>query len=160
MPDTVKTRAAIACVVVDLIATFMLALVSYFEHYRNSRPSSIIGIYLTVSVVFNAARVRTLFATDGARPLGIMLLVATVIKSSLLVLELKEKREMLIAKEEFNAPEATSGFFNRLVFWWLNPLLLRGYKTPLQEDSLFEVQPSLIGEQELLALYDKWEKCM
>ena len=89
-----------------------------------------------------------------------MLLIATVIKSSLLVLELKEKREMLIAKEEFNAPEATSGFFNRLVFWWLNPLLLRGYKTPLQEDSLFEVQPSLIGEQELLALYEKWERCM
>lgn len=158
MPDTVKTRAAIACVVVDLIATFMLALVSYFEHYRNTRPSSIIGIYLTVSIVFNAARVRTLFATDDARPLGIILLIATVIKSSLLVLELKEKREMLIAKEEFNAPEATSGFFNRLVFWWLNPLLLRGYKTPLQENSLFEVQPSLIGEQELLALYEKWEK--
>ncbi|OCL12604.1 P-loop containing nucleoside triphosphate hydrolase protein [Glonium stellatum] len=158
MPDTVKTSAAIACVVVDLIATFMLALVSHFEHYRNPRPSSVIGIYLLVSFIFDIARVRTLFATDDARPLGIMLLLATLVKSILLVLELKEKREMLISKDEFSAPEATSGFFNRLVFWWLNPLLLRGYKTPLQESSLFEIQPSLVGEQELLALYDEWEK--
>ncbi|KAF2181846.1 hypothetical protein K469DRAFT_740732 [Zopfia rhizophila CBS 207.26] len=158
MPDTVKTRVAIACVVIDLLATSTLAVVSHFEHCRNPRPSSPIGIYLTLTFFFNIARIRTLFATHGARPLGSMLLVATLVKFALLVLELKEKREMLFDEYKFRAPEATANFFNRLVFFWLNPLLLRGYQSPLQEHNLFEVQPQLVGEKELLGLADKWEK--
>ncbi|KAF2814016.1 P-loop containing nucleoside triphosphate hydrolase protein [Mytilinidion resinicola] len=155
MPETVKTRAKVACTVFSIIATGMLGLVSHFEHYRSLRPSTIITTYLTVSAVFDAARTRTLWATNGARPLAIMLLIATLIKVFLLGLELKGKQAWLIVKE--SSPEATSGFFSRLTFWWINPMLLRGYRTPLQESGLFELQPALVGEKELLGLFEKWE---
>ncbi|KAF2500059.1 hypothetical protein BU16DRAFT_578086 [Lophium mytilinum] len=155
MPETVKTRAKVACTVFSIIATGMLGLVSHFEHYRTLRPSTIITTYLTVSAVFDAARTRTLWATHGARPLAIMLLIATLIKVFLLGLELKGKQAWLVVKE--SSPEATSGFFSRLTFWWVNPMLLRGYRTPLQESGLFELQPALVGEKELLGLFERWE---
>lgn len=160
MPNTVKTNATIACVVISLLATFILAIVSNFEHYRNSRPSSPIGIYLVLSFVFDCARIRTLFQTRDARPLGAMLLVATLVKFALIILELKEKRNWLLNPNEFRAPESTANFFNRLTFFWVNPMLLKGYSNPIQEKDLFEVQNQIVGEKELLALSEKWDKCM
>jgi hypothetical protein len=160
MPNTVKTDATVACVIVNLLATFILAVASNFEHYRNARPSSPIGIYLVLTFVFDIARVRTLYATRDARPLASMLLVATLIKFALLVLELKEKRSWLLNPKEFAAPESTANFFNRLTFFWVNPMLLMGYKKPIQEDDLFEVQKQIVGDKELLMFAEKWEKCM
>jgi hypothetical protein len=86
-----------------------------------------------------------------------MLLLATMLKFGLVVLEVKGKRTWMIIEER--SPEATSGFFSRAVFWWLNPMLLRGYRSPVQESDLFEVQPSLSGEKELLGLFERWETC-
>ena len=159
MPDTIKTQATVANVVVILLATFTLAVVSNFEHYRNARPSSPIGIYLTITFVFDITRVRTLYAVKDAKPLANMLLLATLIKFGLLILELKEKRAWLINERDFPAPEATANFYNRLTFFWVNPLLLKGFKNPIQEHDLYEVQEQIIGEKNILALAEKWEKC-
>ncbi|KAF1998927.1 P-loop containing nucleoside triphosphate hydrolase protein [Amniculicola lignicola CBS 123094] len=158
MPDTVKTSATVGMIIINILATFILAIVSNFEHYRNSRPSSPIIIYLIVTWFFDIARIRTLWATQNARPLGSMLVLATLTKFSLLVLEAKEKRNSLLDQERYRAPEYTANFFNRLVFFWVNPLLLKGYSKPLQEYDLFEVQNQIIGEKEMLALVDKWDK--
>ncbi|KAF2106756.1 P-loop containing nucleoside triphosphate hydrolase protein [Lophiotrema nucula] len=158
MPDTVRTSATIASIVINLLATFVLAIVSNFEHYRSSRPSSPIGLYLVLTWIFDIARIRTLWATRDAKPVGAMLLVATLLKFGLVALELKEKRSMLLDPNEFRAPESTANFFNRLTFFWLNPLLLKGYSKPVQEHDLFEVQNQIVGEKELLMLAEKWEK--
>jgi ATP-binding cassette, subfamily C (CFTR/MRP), member 1 len=159
MPTTLKTQATIAYVVVNLFATFCLAIASNFEHYRNPRPSSPISIYLVLSFVFDCARIRTLYATESIRTLGIMATVQAVLKFLLLVLEVKEKRSWLRNPKDFPAPESTANFFNRLTFFWVNPLLMRGYKNPLQEGDLFEVQDQIVGEKNLLAFAEKWEKC-
>ncbi|KAH7122775.1 P-loop containing nucleoside triphosphate hydrolase protein [Dendryphion nanum] len=158
MPGTVKTSASITSVVINLLATFTLAVVSNFEHYRNTRPSSPIGIYLVLSFFFDIARIRTLFQTHDGRPLGSMLLVATLIKFGLIVLELKEKRSWLLNPNEWRAPEYTANFFNRLTFFWVNPMLLKGYSKPIQEHDLFEVQDHIVGEKEILMLAEKWDK--
>lgn len=158
MPDTIKTQATVANVMVVLLATFTLAVVSNFEHYRNARPSSPIGIYLTITFIFDLARVRTLYAIQDAKPLANMLLLATLIKFGLLVLELKEKRAWLLNGRDFPAPESTANFYNRLTFFWVNPLLLKGFKNPIQEHDLYEVQDQIIGEKNILALAEKWEK--
>lgn len=159
MPDTVKTNTTIVSAVVILFATFCLAITSNFEHYRNARPSSPIGIYLVVTWAFDAAKVRTLVAIEHGRPLGYMAGVAAGVKLGLVLLELKEKRAWLIDPKAFPAPESTANFFNRLTFFWVNPLLLRGSKNPLQESDLFEVQDQIVGEKNLLSFAERWEKC-
>jgi hypothetical protein len=159
MPNTVKTSATIASAIVNLLATFCLAVASNFEHFRSPRPSSPIGIYLLLTFIFDIARVRTLFAIQDARPLAAFLLLATLLKFGLVVLEVKEKRSWLLNPNQFPAPESTANFFNRLTFFWVNPMLLMGFKTPIQEKDLFEVQNQIVGEKELLMFAEKWDKC-
>lgn len=38
-------------------------------------------------------------------------------------------------------PEISSSFLSRIVFWWLNGLVLDGYKKPLQEDDIWDLNP-------------------
>lgn len=159
MPGSVRTSASIACVVISIVATATLSACSIFEHYRNPRPSSIIEIYLLLSLVFDIARVRTLFATEDARSLAWIALASLPIKFVLLILELKEKTSLLLENCERPAPEYVANFFNRLVFWWINPLLLSGYSRPLQEAGLFNVDPYVGDERELQKLADIWESC-
>ena len=159
MPHSIKTNATIASIVITLLSIFVLAIVSNFEHYRSPRPSSPIGIYLVLTWFFDIARVRTLFATEDGKPLGVMAAVAVVVKFGLVVLELKEKRAWLVDPDSFPAPESTANFFNRLTFFWVNPLLLMGSKKSVQEDDLFEVQDQIVGEQNLLTFAERWEKC-
>ncbi|KAH7074750.1 P-loop containing nucleoside triphosphate hydrolase protein [Paraphoma chrysanthemicola] len=158
MPDTIKTNTTIVSVVINLFATFTLAVVSNFEHYRSPRPSSPLGIYLVLTWFFDVARVRTLFAIRDGMPLGYMAAVSAVFKFTLILLELKEKRAWLKEPKKFPAPESTANFFNRLTFFWVNPLLLRGYTKSIQEDDLFEVQDQIVGEKNLLAFAERWEK--
>ena len=157
MPNTIKTDATIANSFVVLFGTFVLAVTSNFEHYRNARPSTPISIYLTITFFFDIARVRTLYAVQDARPLATMMLVAAILKFAILVLELKEKRAWLVNEKDFPAPEATANFYNRMTFFWVNPLLIKGFKTPIQEKDLYEVQDQIIGETNILALAEKWE---
>jgi ATP-binding cassette subfamily C (CFTR/MRP) protein 1 len=159
MPDTIKTNTTIVSAVVTLFATFALAVASNYEHYRNARPSSPIGIYLVVTWVFDVAKVRSLIAIEHGKPLAYMQAISAAVKLGLVVLELKEKRAWLVDPKAFPAPESTANFFNRLTFFWVNPLLLRGYKKPLHEGDLFEVQDQIIGEKNLLAFAERWEKC-
>jgi len=159
MPNTIKTNTTIASAVITLFATFVLAVTSNFEHYRNARPSSPIGIYLVVTWVFNAAKVRSLVAIENGKPLAYMQAVSAGVKLCLVVLELKEKRAWLIDPKAFPAPESTANFFNRLTFFWVNPLLLKGYNKPLNESDLFEVQEQIVGEKNLLSFAERWEKC-
>jgi ATP-binding cassette subfamily C (CFTR/MRP) protein 1 len=159
MPDTIKTKTTIVSAIIILFATFALAVTSNYEHYRNPRPSSPIGIYLVVTWAFDIAKVRSLLAIEHGKPLAYMQAVTAAVKLGLIVLELKEKRAWLLNPKIFPAPQSTANFFNRLTFFWVNPLLLRGYKKPLQENDLFEVQDQIVGEKNLLAFAERWEKC-
>lgn len=87
-----------------------------------------------------------------------MLLVATFIKFCLIVLEVKEKREWLLDPSKWPAPESTANFFNRLTFFWVNPMLFFGYRNEIQEQDLFEVQKQIVGDREMLLLAESWEK--
>lgn len=157
MPSSVRTSASIACVVTSIVATGTLSACSIFEHYRSPRPSSIIEIYVSLSLVFDVARVRTLFATKDARSLAWITLAALPTKFVLLILELKDKTSSLPDKDGKPAPEYVANFFNRLIFWWINPLLLSGYSRPLQEADLLNVDPYVGDERELQILADKWD---
>jgi hypothetical protein len=158
MPDTINTDATIACTIVNIITTFGLAITSNYEHYRNPRPSSPVSIYLVLTFVFDSAKTRTLFGIEDGQPVALMLLVGTFIKFCLIVLEVKEKREWLVDPSQFPAPESTANFFNRLTFFWVNPMLFYGYRNEIQEDDLFEVQKQIVGDREMLLLAESWEK--
>jgi len=40
------------------------------------------------------------------------------------------------------SPEATANFFSTITFWWLTPLMVLGYKKPLEMEDLWELDES------------------
>lgn len=118
-------------------------------------------MYLFPSLLFDIARVRTLWLRqDGweARTIAIISSVAVGIKFLLLLLESIEKRSLLRHEYKNCPPEATAGIFNRGFFVWLNPLFKKGFSNLMTVDDLFALDKQLYSERLQENLESKWNK--
>jgi hypothetical protein len=138
-----------------------LAVLSYAEHTRSVRPSFILNTYLLCSLLFDIARVRTLWLRYTDTFNEIIALVTTValgVKVLLVLLEAVEKRNILKTEFAGYPPEATAGFYNRSLFWWLNPLFRVGYSNVLSVRDLFVLDKELSSERLLALFEERWSK--
>lgn len=153
------TRAAVPSAVLGFLATMAILLLSRLEHTRSVKPSFVLNVYLLGSVVFDAVQARTLFLKQG-EPVILGLLTASIaIKFALLVVESRSKRPWLKAPYNSYSPEATSGIFNRSFFWWINPLLTRGFRKLITVEDLFTTDISLNSKVLLSEIEASWGKC-
>ncbi|KAL1962947.1 hypothetical protein VTN77DRAFT_9043 [Rasamsonia byssochlamydoides] len=155
--DTPKTSASIACTALTFIAALGLALLSHLEHSRNVRPSTLLSLFLFITLVFDIARTRTLWGIPDNNVVATTFLVSVICKGSLLLLESTPKRKLLYSKYAKYPPEAIVGPFDRSFFWWLNPLLLQGYMGLLTLEKLIPVDKALAANPDEFDLRDRWQ---
>ncbi len=55
------------------------------------------------------------------------------------------------------SPETNASFISKLLFMWLNPLLLLGYKRPLEMSDLYDVQKGYHSKEVYDVFEDKWQ---
>lgn len=123
---------AIAAAVVAAVEVIPMAVLSYYDHARSLRPSTLLGCYLLTTLMFDVARVRTLWLMHASSAVTSTFTAAFSLKALALVLETIEKRRSIVAIQSKDAaPEETSGPLNRAVFWWVNPLLVVGCRRDL-----------------------------
>ncbi len=130
------------------VASILMAIVVGVAHRFSLRSSALVSIYLTLTVMFDAAKIRSYFARDDTHSLAYASIVAVAIKGILLILEEIPKRPS-IADEEVRKSvgnEAVSGFWSRSLFVWLNDLLLLGYRSIITVDDLEELGPEFASE--------------
>ncbi|GAQ47010.1 hypothetical protein ASPNIDRAFT_189460 [Aspergillus niger] len=151
-------RTAIPAVAVSLVDALSIAILSTIEHNRSVRPSSLLGIYLLFSSLFDAVQVRTLFIRHYPSSLGALSAATVALKLLLLALEAQNKRSYL--KESLLAipPESTSGLFARTVFWWLNRLFVIGFRKLLTLEDLFPTDSDLKSEGLRRKIGKAWKK--
>ncbi|OQV08053.1 hypothetical protein CLAIMM_12380 [Cladophialophora immunda] len=139
------TKASVAAAALDFAASCVLFVLSCFEHSRSVTPSTIIGLYLIVSFLFGAVQLRTFYLLRGyaAKSIANLLSLSLAIKLGVLVTEAVEKRGILLEPYRDLPPEATSGVYNKSVFWWLNPLLRLGFGKTLKLDDLYNLDEKL-----------------
>ncbi|PMD49040.1 ABC transporter-like protein [Hyaloscypha variabilis F] len=138
-----RTRASIPAAVLALAAALSLSVLSYIEHTRNIRPSTIINAYLLLTLPFDAAQLRTKWIRgDDLAASGVASSVLAI-KLLVLISEATEKRRILSTPYADPSPEATSGLYSRGVFWWLNSLFRLGFRNVVNEDDLFAVDRDL-----------------
>lgn len=143
------------------VGALFLVLLSYTEHTRSVKPSLILNAYLLVSLLFDIAKVRTLWLrstnsfNDG---IAIVTTVSLGAKLLLAFLEAIEKRNIL--KHEFAdyPPEATAGLYNKATFWWLNPLFKNGFSNILSVEDLSVLDKELSSERLLALFEERWSK--
>ncbi|RHZ63440.1 uncharacterized protein CDV56_107137 [Aspergillus thermomutatus] len=136
----------------------MLALLSYYEHQRSLRPSTLLSIYLFFSVLFDAVQARSLWLRNTNAPIAATFTAALAVKLIITVLEGREKRASLQAQGTKLSPEITSSIYNRTVFWWLNRLFLAGYKSTLRLNDLYPLEPDMASAKLGAAIENVWMK--
>ncbi|PYH40178.1 P-loop containing nucleoside triphosphate hydrolase protein [Aspergillus saccharolyticus JOP 1030-1] len=141
--SSLRTNASIPESTLAFVASIGLCLLSRIEHSRSIRPSPIINTYILLTLVFDIARLRTLFLNPVNIAIPATFSSMIGIKVMVLLVEAVEKRRILLAPYSGLSPEETSGIYGRSLFFWLNQLMVSGYHKILQNHDLFPVDSDM-----------------
>jgi len=154
-----------------MASSLVSCLVSYFEHARSPRPSSLLNVYLLVSLLLDAALLRTLWLSPPSLvgpAIQPVFTASFAAKAALLVLEAAGKaRHLLPSSSNGGAaaaaaavglgPEQTAGIYARAVFAWVAPLLRTGFRRLLRPDDLFALDEQMTAAHLSERFWRVWE---
>jgi hypothetical protein len=150
---------SVAASCVSFVASLVFCALSYAEHARSPRPSSILNAYLLVSLLLDGAILRTFWMSDLATSVRAVFTASFALKACLLVLEAKEKAGFIMRSgEQDRNPEITSGLYSRGLLSWLNPLLLDGFRRLLKPADLYALDESMKADVLNVKFWKAWDK--
>lgn len=152
-----RTRISIAAATLGLIVDIELVALSHLEHTRSIRPSSLLNVYLLLSIVLDLAQTRTLWLRHDQTSISAVFSAIIGIKLALLLLESQAKRSYLKPIYQQLSPEATSGIFSRSFFWWLNGLFLKSFRNLLTFNDLYVLDTELAAEKLGTRFQQAWD---
>ncbi|KAL8722266.1 MAG: hypothetical protein Q9225_001213 [Loekoesia sp. 1 TL-2023] len=152
----IRTRASVPNASISLVGILALGALSYAEHQRTIRPSLLLEAYLLLTLVFDAARVRTQWLQGYNNAPAAVSSAALAIKFCLLAVETVGKRKILRVEWAGQSPEATSGLFGKSLFLWLNRLFRTGFKKSLSVDDLTPLDKHLTSDYLYNRLHQPW----
>ncbi|KAM4066385.1 ABC transporter [Hirsutella rhossiliensis] len=155
------SRVSLAAGAVSCAGALCIGAVLYAEHRHALRPSNLLGVFLTLAVLFDAAKTRSLCLRSGLPIEAGLAAVVTVVKVVLLLLGEVSKSSLLCedsSSSDAAGPEATAGFWNRSLFIWLNSTLRMGFQGLIRIDDLQSMGPSLSSERLLSKFEVVWVK--
>lgn len=145
--DAANTRATIPVTVVGLITIIVMSYLSYLEHRRSLRPSSILTLYLLAAAPMNAARCRTLWHMPSPQGVVVTFIVTACLMFIALVFELAPKDSLVEDEVEKASPEEQRGIVERSLLTWIAGTFMYGYKHTLTPEMLPAVESRLgVGE--------------
>ncbi|KAK4152002.1 canalicular multispecific organic anion transporter 1 [Chaetomidium leptoderma] len=128
---------------------------SYLEHSRAPRPSILLNASLFVTTLLDISQVRTLWlASANADEITFsrIFTCGVAFKALIIVLESQSKSRWIARWDvKQHSPEETSGLYGLGAYFWLNRLLLTGYRKVLEIKDLFALDHSIASK----ALYSK-----
>lgn len=155
-PKAIHTRASIPAAVISLSAAIVVAPLSYLEHHRSVRPSTLLSSYLSLSIILDLPQVRTMYLIPGGLRIAVVLSVALGVKSALLLLEERDKTHCLMKPYQTLPTEATSGILSRSLFLWMNGLFQRGYRKVMSFEDLGPIDDRLASSSLHQHLQEAW----
>ncbi|KAH0592836.1 hypothetical protein MHUMG1_09481 [Metarhizium humberi] len=153
-----STKTTLATVSLTIAGFILFANLSYLEHTRSLRPSTLVTIYLGISILLDLARVRTLFFIPGSQSVAKVNLASFCVKLIIFALELTEKRRLLLPAWQDASPEAVGSVYNRVLFWWLNSLFMKGFRNLISINSLPALDTELLETANPTELVEKWNR--
>ena len=142
----------------SFVAAIALCQLTFLEHGRSVRPSSLLLFYLLASVICEGVLLKT-FYQDRVDPVaGPALTAAFGLKLVLLAVESRSKRSYL--REPFKDLPAleTIGDLNKIVLFWVNDLILLGNRKLLAFPDLPNLDRPLTSKRLRERLGTAWKK--
>jgi ATP-binding cassette subfamily C (CFTR/MRP) protein 1 len=153
-----RTKATISASVLSFVAALALLYLSNIEHNRCVHPSSTIGLYILCSLLLDIPQFRTLWLRCDLLVLPSIFAVGMLAKTLVLYLETRSKRGFLLSPYKFGAPEALGNIYNRVVLWWLIPLLVQGYRSTVPLNNLSNIDTDLTSNYNAAKFHKLWLK--
>ncbi|KAF1972252.1 putative multidrug resistance protein [Bimuria novae-zelandiae CBS 107.79] len=158
--DPRAQKPSLAASVISFATTLVICALSALEHSKSLRPSFLLQGYLLLTIIFDAALLRTLWLIPSFNSSIRDVHIATmVIKSVILVLEAKEKRSYNKSKYRDISPEEYSGLYNQSVLWWLNRLIWQGARHVLRPRDLYPLTHNMTADALGPRFWSRWTKC-
>ncbi|KAJ3938722.1 uncharacterized protein N0V96_011454 [Colletotrichum fioriniae] len=144
--------------ILNFIAVFAATFHSFLEDQRSTRPSDLLILYFSASVILSLPRLRTLWLITGAgAPRGLW--TAIIILTILVVpLESIGKKRFLRTEYRTLTKEEETGFWGRSFFTWLMPFFRLGYSRVIHIRDMPEVDKDLAGDRARSSLDAAWSK--
>ncbi|KAB8278602.1 P-loop containing nucleoside triphosphate hydrolase protein [Aspergillus minisclerotigenes] len=156
LPASPRNLTSIPAATLGLANAIIIIGLSYVEDRKSTRPSSLLTVYLLLSILFNATQVRTLWLTHRI-PTAAVQSSSTGTKLAMLLLELREKTSYPQSPYRDYPPEATSGIVNLSFVWGINRLFMTGYRKLMGNRDLYDLEPGLASGLAGERLKREWE---
>lgn len=157
-----QTETGFAAAGMSLVASVCTLFILYISHTYSLQPSAFLSIFLTLTALFDITITRSYFRREGLTVFGALQAAVVILKLILVALEEVPKRNLFTQESVRSSAsvETVSGFWNRVFFAWLNPLLLSGSRGELHMEDL----PAVEQDFDCAKLYDRflplWNKSM
>lgn len=154
--SSIRTDTALAAASLSCVAGCAIAFLLFIEYRHSLRPTALLSLYIIISFVLDVVKSRSYFIRSGLQTLGGLSAVAAGLKLCLIILQEIPKRHLLVSDDlrDSTGKEATSGFFYRQFFGWLNSIFKSGFNSVLEVKDLERLSPDLSS----MCLYPKFVK--
>jgi ATP-binding cassette subfamily C (CFTR/MRP) protein 1 len=156
--SNIQTLASVPSAALAFVIALVMYPLSYLEHTRSIRPSTLLELYLLQSILLNIPQARTLFLHPNGT--AIAAIFVAIIGAMLIVWTLEARNKIKHLKEPYKEypPEATHGVWNRTFFLWLNRLFVKGFRNFLTLDDLWQTPPDLASERLQEEMQSVWDQ--
>jgi ATP-binding cassette, subfamily C (CFTR/MRP), member 1 len=155
LPYTPRTRTSLAAAALAVVASIGLPLLSHLEHLYSIQPSFLLNLSLSLSLLFDIVRVRTLWLAQYPT-IAAIYTASIVLKLVWFYLESKNKKAFFINRTRQYGTEETRGLYSRSFFWWINQLFFSGFKGDLTVESLPDLDQALSSGEVHRAVIGRW----
>jgi ATP-binding cassette, subfamily C (CFTR/MRP), member 1 len=152
LPD----RSLIAHNAVSFAAALAVCQLSFFEHGRSVKPSTLLIFYLLASVICEGVLLRSFYHGNSATLH--VLTVAFGFKFLFLILESTNKRSYLREPYKELPVEQTVSVLSRAFLFWINDLILLGNSKLLTYSDLPSLNDGLKSRDLRVRMEDVWDK--
>lgn len=156
-PSVRRTSTTLPASALAFVVAVGIIPLSAYEHQRSLRPSFLLEIFLLLSLLFEAARARTIWLLEESQALAAVFTCTVALKTVMLFLESTEKRSILLSDPQETSVEATSGTISRAFLTWLSPLLRAGYRHTLGLRHMIVLDEGLSVEDLHQRLQGAWD---
>jgi hypothetical protein len=91
----VRSDISIASAVLLCVSSLCISIILYAEHIYSIRPSTVLSMYLSLTMLLDVAKCRSYFLRSGYEPIGGIYVATIVLKTVLLLLEGISKRRLV-----------------------------------------------------------------
>lgn len=135
-----------------------MGLLSFFEHGRSVRPSTILTLYLLAAVLCDGINLSTLYQNHGYSPLIGLLAAVVGLKFLLLVVETQSKQAYLREPYKAMPVEQLVSTLSGVFLFWINGEILKGYSKLLSVSDLPALDDGLRSRHLRERMVAAWEK--